>query len=85
MIAYLIFIVSHLILILGSISINAVSVAFPDMASSLNTSLVTSGWVLSVYLLVFTISAVLMGKINEIFGKKQTFLACAAFFVCYCS
>jgi MFS family permease len=81
MIAYLVFIAMHLTLLLASISVNTVSVAFPNITQDLHTSLVTAGWVMSVYLLVFTVSTVLMGKISEKFGRKQTFVVCGGLFV----
>jgi MFS family permease len=81
MIAYLVFFAMHLTLLLASISTNTVSVAFADITHDLHTSLVTAGWVMSIYLLVFTVSTVLMGKIGEKFGRKQTFVACSILFV----
>jgi MFS family permease len=81
MIAYLVFFAMHLTLLLASISVNTVSVAFADITTDLHTSLVTAGWVMSIYLLVFTVSTVLMGKISDMFGRKQTFVACSALFV----
>jgi MFS family permease len=79
--AYLVFIAMHLTLLIASIGVNTVSVAFADITTDLHTSLVTAGWVMSVYLLVFTVSTVLMGKISEKFGRKQTFVACSGIFI----
>jgi len=81
MTALLIFIATHLMVLLSSVSVNTVSVAFPEMTTSLDASLVTVGWVLSIYLLVYTVSVALMGKICDIFGRKQVFLACSALFI----
>jgi MFS family permease len=78
---YLVFIAMHLVMLLASVSINTVSVAFEEITRSLDTTLVIAGWVMSIYLLVYTVSVVLMGKISEIFGRKQTFLACVGFFI----
>lgn len=68
-------------MLLSSINISAVSVAFPDIISSFNTSLVLAGWVLSIYMLVSTASAVLIGKVSDIFGRKRIFLVCTALFI----
>jgi EmrB/QacA subfamily drug resistance transporter len=81
MIAYLVFFAMHLTLLLASIGTNTVSVAFSSITTDLHASLVTAGWVLSIYLLVFTVSTVLMGKISDRFGRKQTFVACNILFV----
>jgi EmrB/QacA subfamily drug resistance transporter len=81
MTAYLVFIAMHLTILLASIGTNTVSVAFGNITSDLHTSLVTSGWVMSIYLLCFTVSTALMGKISDKFGRKQTFVACNIIFV----
>ncbi len=78
---YLIYIAVHLLILLSSISMSAISVAFPDITSSFNTSLVTAGWVLSIYQLVATGAMVLIGKVSDVFGRKRTFLLCTGFFV----
>jgi MFS family permease len=81
MTAYFVFIAMHLILLLAAISTNAVSVAFNDITLSLHASLVVAGWVLSIYLLVFTISTALMGKISDMYGRKRVFMICVVVFV----
>jgi len=81
MVPYLVYIALQLILLLANISTSAVSVAFPNIITTFNTSLVLSGWVLSIYLLISISSAVLVGKIGDIFGKKRTFVVCVGLFV----
>jgi EmrB/QacA subfamily drug resistance transporter len=81
MVAYFIFLAMHLVLLLSSIGVNTVSVAFEEITKSFNTSLVTAGWVMSMYLIIYTVSVVIMGKVGDIFGRKQTFLACTILFV----
>jgi len=81
MIPYLIYAAIHLITLLGNISSNAVSVAFPNIISSFNTSLVLAGWVISIYLLVATGATVLIGKLSDTLGRKKVFLICTAFFI----
>jgi MFS family permease len=81
MINYLIYAVIHILMLLAAIGISAVSVAFSDVAASFNSSVVLTGWVMSIYLLVSTAVSVLVGKVCEILGKKKTFLICAGLFV----
>ncbi len=78
---YLIYIAIHLMLLLASIGINALAVAFPQITTDFNTSLVLAGWVLSIYLMVSTVSSVLVGKVADILGNKRTFFICAALFI----
>jgi len=78
--AYLVFIVVNLVILLAGISGSAVSVAFPNLTVSLNTSLVLAGWVMSGYQLVAMASMVLMGKVSDAFGRRKTFLLCLSFF-----
>jgi len=79
--AYLAFVVACFALLLSGTSNSAVSVAFPQIQESLNTSLVLAGWILSVYQLVSIVSMVLIGKVSDVFGRKRTFILCMAFFV----
>jgi len=80
MTAYIIFIVVHILVILASINISAVSVAIPDISIEYNASIVLVGWVLSIYQLVGTVAAVLIGRISDLLGTKATFLVCAILF-----
>jgi MFS family permease len=78
---FIIYILCHLMVILTSISSSSVSVAFPEITSAFNTSLVVSGWVISVYQLVGVCTTVLIGKICDIYGRKKVFLACSGLFI----
>lgn len=71
----------HILLLAFTINSTAVSVAFPNITSSFNTSLVLAGWVLSIYQLVSAGSVVLMGKVSDVLGRKKTFIICAGFFI----
>ncbi|MCR4392738.1 MAG: MFS transporter, partial [Dehalococcoidales bacterium] len=79
--AILIFITLHLVMLLSSINSSAISVAFPNITASYNTSLVLAGWVLSIYQLVAVCAMVLMGKVSDVLGRKKTFLICTGLFV----
>jgi MFS family permease len=71
----------QLVVLLSFISSTAVSVAFPNITAHYNTSLVLAGWVLSIYQLVAACSMVLMGKVSDVLGRKNTFLICSGLFV----
>jgi len=77
---YLIFSVVSLVLFLASVGATTVSVAFPVIISELNASLVLAGWVLSVYQLVAISSMPVAAKMSETFGRRSTFMLCAALF-----
>jgi MFS family permease len=77
----LIFAVIELVMLLSAISSTAVSVAFPNITEYYDTSLVLAGWVLSIYQLVGACSMVLMGKVGDVLGRKNTFLICAGLFI----
>ena len=79
--AILVFVAIHLVLLVSSINNTAVSVAFPDITAYFDTSLVLAGWVLSIYQLVAVCSMVLMGKVSDVLGRKNTFLICSGLFV----
>jgi EmrB/QacA subfamily drug resistance transporter len=77
---YLVFIVGSLSFLLVSISGTSVSVAFPEITSSFNASLILAGWVLSVNQLAATAIMPLAGKAGEVFGSKLTFMISIAVF-----
>ena len=81
MTAYIVYILIHLIILLTSISSNAVSVAFPEITSSFNASLVLAGWVISIYQLVAVCTSVIIGSICDILGRKTVFLVCTGLFI----
>jgi MFS family permease len=79
--SHLIFIAINFVTLLASISSSAISVAYPNIISSFDASLVLAGWVLSIHQLTSMGAMVLVGKISEVFGRKNTFLACVFFFI----
>jgi MFS family permease len=78
--AILVFVAIQLVVLLSTISSTAVSVAFPNITAYYDTSLVLAGWVLSIYQLVAACSMVLMGKVSDVLGRKNTFLICSGLF-----
>ena len=77
---YLVFAVASLALLIGSISGTAIAVAFPVIITSFNASLVSAGWVLSIYQLVATAAMPLAGKASDAFGRRFTFMLCISLF-----
>jgi EmrB/QacA subfamily drug resistance transporter len=77
---YIIFAVGSLSFLLISISGTSVSVAFPNITTDLNASLILAGWVLSVSQLAGTAIMPLAGRAGEIFGAKRCFLISIAVF-----
>jgi EmrB/QacA subfamily drug resistance transporter len=71
---YIVFAIGSLSFLLVSISGTSVSVAFPDITTDFNASLILAGWVLSVNQLAGTAIMPLAGKAGDIFGAKRCFL-----------
>jgi MFS family permease len=84
MTAYILFILTHIIILLSSINANAITVAFPEITSHFNASLVTAGWVLSIYQLMAVATVVLAGKICDIYGRKNVYLASTGLYLGGC-
>jgi len=81
MVPVLIYILCHLEVILTAISTYSISVAFTDITTAFNTSLVLSGRVISISQLVGICTTVLVGNICDICGRKKVFLVCIGLFV----
>lgn len=78
---HLIFASLAVTLLAASMSGTAVAVAFPQIRSTFNVSLVVAGWVLSANLLATVASAPIMGKAADSFGRKRTFIFFAVVFM----
>jgi len=66
---------------LGSLDLTVVSAFLPNLLSELGLSLSPDGlgdvsWVLTSYLLAYSISLFVMGRISDYFGRKETLIAC---------
>ncbi len=57
-----------------SMGTSAVAVAFPVMTSDLKTTLIMSGWVLTISQLVITATLPIAGKLSDILGRKLMFI-----------
>jgi EmrB/QacA subfamily drug resistance transporter len=79
--SYLIFATISVGLVLTGITTSSISVAFPVMTTSFNTSLVQAGWILSIYTLACIIVMPIAGKACDIFGKKLTVIVSISLFI----
>ncbi|MDO8567749.1 MAG: MFS transporter [Dehalococcoidales bacterium] len=77
---YLVFLIVVLPLFIAQIGSTAVTVAFPAMVSYFNTSLVLSGWVLNIYILVTIGTIPLTSKLSDNVGRRFTFVLCVVLF-----
>lgn len=77
---YLIFAVVSIGMLMAAISATVVAVAFPEIISAFDTTLIVAGWVLSVSQVAATAGMPLMGKISDAFGTKSTFIMCIGLF-----
>jgi EmrB/QacA subfamily drug resistance transporter len=68
------------VLALGAVSFallqSLVAPALPTIQHVLDTSPATIGWMLSIYLLVASIAAPLVGRLGDMYGKRRMLLVC---------
>ena len=77
---YLIFGVISITMLTNTMSGTVVAVAFPNIVSSFNISLIVAGWVLGANQLACTVGMPLIGKIGDAYGNKSTALLCICLF-----
>ena len=61
--------------LMGSLDRTIVILAFPSIAENLHSDLVTTLWVILIYLLVVAICTTQLGRIGDIFGRSRMFNA----------
>ena len=82
----------HLILALvcvaifaGAIDLTVVSAVLPrvmvDMRVSIDTDLGRAAWVVSGYLLAYTVSMTFMGRLSDMLGRREVYLICLGIFI----
>jgi len=71
---YLIFVSAGLSLLMYSIDMTVVAVAFPNIIKDLGTNVLWAAWTISIYLVAVTSVMPLMGKLSDSFGRKKVFL-----------
>ncbi|HXX59494.1 MAG TPA: MFS transporter [Dehalococcoidales bacterium] len=65
---------------MSALDATIVSVAFPTMVSHFKTSLVLSGWILTVYTLFFIAAIPVASKLSDSGRRKQTLIICLLLF-----
>jgi len=69
----------------GSIDLTIVSAILPEVLIKLNipidTNLGTAAWMVTGYLLAYTVSMALMGRFSEMVGRRSACLVCLALFI----
>lgn len=61
-------------LFMMNLDVTIVNIALPSIMSNLDASLADAEWVVNIYILVFAISLITMGRFGDIFGRKRLFI-----------
>lgn len=77
---YVIFGTISLALLMSAMSMTAVIVALPEIATGLNTPLIWVGWIITSFQLAQSVAMPLSGRLSEQFGQKRVFIIAAAIF-----
>jgi EmrB/QacA subfamily drug resistance transporter len=56
------------------LDVTIVNIAIPHIMNSLNVSLSSIEWVINVYVLVFAVLLLTLGKLGDLFGRKKLFM-----------
>src|SRR5512137_1087782 len=59
---------------MSTLDASIVNISLPTIVRSLNTDLTEVAWVVMAYLIVITGCLLLMGRLSDLFGQKQTYL-----------
>lgn len=69
----------------GSIDLTIISAILPEVLIRLNipidTNLGTAAWLVTGYLLAYTVSMALMGRFSDMVGRRSAFLVCLGLFI----
>ena len=70
---------------IGALDLTIVSAILPEVLTRLNilidTNLGLAAWAITGYLLAYTVSMVIMGRISDLVGRRSVYLICLAIFV----
>lgn len=61
-------------LLIQTMSSSAITVAFPDITSYFNVSIVTAAWVVTVFQLAMVVTVPLAGKASDTLGRRRIFM-----------
>ncbi|TVR20645.1 MAG: MFS transporter [Anaerolineaceae bacterium] len=82
--AWLILAVISIPVFVGSLDLTVVSAFLPELINELNIDLVSldsSAWVVTAYLLAYTISLVFMGRVSDLLGRRWVYAICLTTFI----
>jgi EmrB/QacA subfamily drug resistance transporter len=69
----------------GAVDLTIVTAVLPrimgDLQVSIDTELHRAAWVISGYLLAYTISMTFMGRLSDLYGRRAAYLICLAIFI----
>jgi MFS transporter, DHA2 family, triacylglyceride efflux pump len=69
----------------GALDLTIVTAVLPrimaDLQVSIDTELNRAAWVISGYLLAYTISMTFMGRLSDLYGRRAAYLICLAIFI----
>jgi MFS family permease len=70
---------------IGSLDLTVVSAFLPELVVELqlpfNTALDDAAWIVTGYLLAYTVSLTFMGRVSDLIGRRATYLACLLIFL----
>jgi len=61
-------------LFMMNLDVTIVNIALPSIMDNLDASLADAEWVVNVYILVFAVSLITLGRFGDIFGRKRLFI-----------
>jgi EmrB/QacA subfamily drug resistance transporter len=62
-------------MLLATVNSGTLIIALPDLERSLNTSLLSLVWVILAYMIASTVLVVTAGRLSDLFGRKQAYVA----------
>jgi MFS family permease len=70
---------------IGALDLTIVSAILPEVLTRLNipveTNLGTAAWAVTGYLLAYTVSMMIMGRISDLIGRRSVYLVCLGIFI----
>src|SRR5947199_9167076 len=70
---------------IGTLDLTIVSAILPEVLTRLNipldTNLGTAAWAVTGYLLAYTVSMTIMGRVSDLIGRRGVYLVCLGIFI----
>ena len=71
---WLVLVILAIALFMMNLDVTIVNIALPSIMDNLKASLADVEWVVNVYILVFAVSLITMGRFGDLFGRKRMFI-----------